>query len=170
MVATWRWPNASYRVWSIWASDSPSREAVSRSIFTAMCGEAICWSDVTSCRPGSLAMCSSMIGAQWLSSSESVEVMTYWNSVLVSFPPTLMSWPACMKYFTPGITATLGRSRWMIFCAESVRCENGLSWMNMRATFSAPLKPVDPTKPTTPETPGSWLMMAANSFCMLAMP
>ena len=50
-------------------SDRPSREAVSRSMSTATCGEAICWSEVTSCRPRQLAPCAaSMIGAQWLSS------------------------------------------------------------------------------------------------------
>ena len=39
----------------------------------------------------------------------------------------------------------------MTFCAESPgRSANGLSWMNMRAVFSAELPPVEPTKPTTP--------------------
>ena len=114
-------------------------------------------------------MASSMIGAQWLSSSELVEVRVYWNSVLLSWPPTLMSWPACMKNFTPGTSATLGRSRWMICWAEASRSPNGFSWMNMRAVFSAELPPVEPTKPTTPDTPGSFWMIAASRVCRSAM-
>ena len=114
-------------------------------------------------------MACSMIGAQWFSSSLSVEVSVYWNSVLLSRPPTLMSWPACMKNFTPGTSATLGRRRWMICWAEAARSPNGFSWMNMRAVFSDELPPVEPTKPTTPDTSGSFWTIADSRFWRSAM-
>jgi len=136
---------------------------------TAMCGEAICWSEVTSCRPGSFAISASMIGAQWFSAAESVEVSVYWYCVLLSRPSTLMSCPACMKSLAPAISATRGRSRWMIRCAEASRSPNGLSWMNMRAVFSDELPPVEPTKLTTPPTPGSFCTTAESSLARSAI-
>ena len=93
----------------------------------------------------------------------------YWYWVLLSRPPTLMSWPACMKNFTPATSATLGRSRWMICCAEASRSPNGLSWMNMRAVFSDEFPPVEPTKLTTPPTAGSFCTTAESSLARSAI-
>ena len=79
-------------------SERPRREAASRSISMRDMrrGDLLVGGDVLQLRQ-LLPSPASMIGAQWLSSSVSVSVSVYWYSVLLSRPPTLMSWPACMK-------------------------------------------------------------------------
>ena len=113
IVAIWRWPNASYSVSSISEVEMPIREAASRSISIARCGAAICWSEATSCSSGSFRIAASTIGAQWFSSALSVSVSVYWYWVRLRRPPTLMSWPDCMKNLAPCTCATLGRRRWI---------------------------------------------------------
>ena len=67
----------------------------------------------------SSASAASRIGAQWLSSAASVSVSVYWYCACSSRPPTVMSWPACMKNLTPCNWAICGFSR-SITCLRAV--------------------------------------------------
>ena len=69
----------------------------------------------------------------------------------------------CMKTRIPGTAASLGRSCWMTWSAESVRSARGLSIRLSEPELAVERGPPPPTVDMKERTFGSWAMIAATA-------
>src|SRR5437879_393811 len=88
----------------------------------------------------------------------------YW--ALLCTPVTRTSWVACRYRVAPETRASFGRSRVMIWSADTGRCSSGFSETNaLPVLVVVPAPP--PVKAITVATAGSDLMMSTN--CVMAL-
>ena len=165
MVEIWRWPYALFSVSLTACTDTPSRAAFSRSIFTNSRAPPSCASEATSRNSGSRPICAASLLAHSVTSAELVPVRLYWNCARLLRVVICTSCTDWNDTLTPGMSPTSFWSLAMTCGAPAARSSRGFSTIVSRPVLAVRLEGPTPITDAMADTSGSRCMVSATRVC-----